>query len=294
MPEPRQLSPPLRPPRPLPPENETAKQRDSQPSPRNRRTREVFEEQASWILETALSIGRKSGLTEADARDFTGWVAWRMIRRDFAVLRACRDPLRLQGYLHKVICNLAKDYRNHLWGKWRPTKTAQRLGAYAIELERLCTRDGFSMREAIRFLRCNRPYSPDTEVLEELAGRLPIRLRHTQMELEMALHGGSVVVEQDPVAFDSQRLRRSVRVGLSTAWAALEARDRELLTLIFEDGKSVASIARERGIDQRALYSHRDRCLGDLRRLLVEQGLAWSDVAVALMSATGSPPDSDA
>ena len=237
---------------------------------------------AGWILETAYTIGRKHGFREADARDFVGWVSVRMIRRDYAVLRACRDRRRLRGYLCRVMRNLAKDYRNHLWGKWRPTTTARRLGLFAVELERLHLRDGFSEAEAIEFLCLNRPFAPSVDELEDMAAQMPMRSRRSQIEFDPEILGSEVAVEKDHTDFERRSARCHLRAGLSQALAMLEERDRELLALIFEDGRSIASIARELDLDQRSLYSRRDHCLRRLRELLQDQGLAWAQVSLAL------------
>lgn len=246
--------------------------------------RRQFEDHADWILETAFLIGRRNGLAEVDADEFVGWATLRLVRRDFAVLRSCRDPKRIRGYLSRVLRNLAKDFRNHLWGKWRPTSTAKNAGRYAIEFERLCLRDGFSAAEALRYLECNRAHCPDTETLEDIARRIPMRPRPHQVPLDVATLGRLGAVEEDPSRFESRRAVLQVRTHLSAALRALDDDDRELLGLLFDDGRSVASIAREQNLDQRALYSRRDRCLRRLRRILRDRGVDWPDVADALGS----------
>ena len=237
---------------------------------------------ASWILDTAYAIGRRHGFHEADASDFAGWVSLRLIRRDYAVLRACKEPLRLRTYLGHVMGNLAKDYRNRLWGKWRPTSAAQRLGLFGIELEKLRLRDGFSESEAIDYLCQNRALAPAPNELEEMAAKIPMKPRRSHVEFDANVLGQQWAVPEDPAVFDSFRARRRIRHGLARALATLDDSDRELVAMIFEDGRSIASIARDLHQDQRSLYSRRDRCLRRLRDSLREEGTTWTEVAVAL------------
>jgi hypothetical protein len=47
------------------------------------------------------------------------------------------------------------DYRNRLWGKWRPSAEAKRLGPTAILIERLVARDGWAVDQVIEMVRVN-------------------------------------------------------------------------------------------------------------------------------------------
>src|SRR5215208_5464467 len=58
--------------------------------------------------------------------DITGQVRRRFERRS-----------SLPTYVTVVIQRLFLDYRNRLWGKWRPSSDAKRLGPTAMLLERL-------------------------------------------------------------------------------------------------------------------------------------------------------------
>lgn len=253
--------------------------------------RERFERHAPWILETALRVGRRGGLADADARDFAGWAALRMVRRDYAVVRACRRPEQLRPYLGRVLRNLLKDYRNHLWGKWRPSRTAQQLGALGIELERMIRRDGVAASEAVEFLHRNRPTSPGRDDLDQMAATLPAQPTRTDwmpvefdpddpQRTDVEPNGGSLLDAFDRLALREARDR--VRGALAAAMSEVGSEERELLRLLFEENRSVAAVARANNWDQRALYDRRDRCLETLRRSLQERGIDWSTVAVAL------------
>lgn len=79
---------------------------------------------------------------------------------------------------------LALDYRNKLWGKWRPSAAARSLGGVALQLELLISRDGHSLAEAVEILKVNHQVGLDREVLEHIACQLPARLRRRNEGVE--------------------------------------------------------------------------------------------------------------
>ena len=246
------------------------------------RDTEPYEVHAEWILDCATRLGRRKGIPECDVDDFAGWVALRLLDRDCTVLKACRNPERMRGYLRTVIGNLLKDYRDHLWGKWRSSASARRLGIAAVELERLWQRDGFLLHEAIEILRTNHRRKESKEELENLASHLPQKTKKRLIPFDYCGPEGPsfYVVEQEiPDTVAWHRLSRRIVGCLGAAFASLETEDAEILRLHYEEGQSLATIARKRNLNQRALYSRRDRCLGKLRRILEEDGLNWQEIS---------------
>lgn len=244
------------------------------------RSHELFEHNAEWILKQASLLCRRNGMSEQEAADFASWVAVRLLDRNFAVLRACRQPGRLRSYLRTVIGNLLKDYRNHVWGKWRPSSSALRRGLTAVELERLWRRDGFLLREAIEILRANRGCAQSVAELEALAGSFPSKPKRRLVPLDEKEHGSSSSMVAEVLATDErQPSRERVLECLNAALKLLEPREEEILKLHYENGQSLAAIARQRQLNQRALYSLRDRCLKQLRCILEDRGLSWQMIA---------------
>src|SRR5438067_6487981 len=92
---------------------------------------------------TAL-VCRRHRLSGAEAEDFASEVRLHFIARDSDVLRRFEGRSTLRTFLSVVIHRLFLDYRNRLWGKWRPSAEARRLGPTAILAERLVSRDGWT------------------------------------------------------------------------------------------------------------------------------------------------------
>ena len=113
-------------------------------------------------IESALAQASRSHRLAPDAGDeFCSWARVRLLDHDQAILRKFQERSALRTFLITVVQRLYLDWRNAEWGKWRPTAEARRLGAVAIELERLVLRDQLSYDEAVRTLAARGAATPD-------------------------------------------------------------------------------------------------------------------------------------
>lgn len=241
--------------------------------------RKLFLLHLDFITTTATCTCRRSRLPDEDTKDFCSWVILRLMSRNFRILRSCRDSSALRSFLRTTIKGLLNDYRNHLWGKWRPSKEAKRLGPTAVDLERLWRRDGYSLSEAIELLCHNSPRGLERAELEEFARRLPWRLpsrKGPDAPLEEVNMPAMIRQQEDDV--DLRRLQHSAQRVLREAMAKLPRLDRQILHLHYYKGETIAAVARRLGIQQRKLYSLRDRSLLQLKRELQSNGVRWNDI----------------
>jgi DNA-directed RNA polymerase specialized sigma24 family protein len=122
---------------------------------------------------------RRSHLSSQDAEDFGGYVWVKLIEDNYSKIREYQGRGSFKTYLTIVIRRLLVDYRNHLWGKWRNTAEALRLGPVALRLETLLVREGYTFEEACQILRTNEKVVMSDLELAELRGKLPLRIpRH--------------------------------------------------------------------------------------------------------------------
>src|SRR6185436_15522598 len=129
-------------------------------------------------------VCRRHRLSAAEADDFRSEVRLHFIDRDYEVLRRFEKRSSLPTYVTVVIQRLFLDYRNRMWGKWRPTTEAKRLGPTAILIERLVARDGWSLEQVVETLRVNHGLSLDAS-LEALCEKLTRRAPKRQMVAEV-------------------------------------------------------------------------------------------------------------
>jgi RNA polymerase sigma factor (sigma-70 family) len=220
-------------------------------------------------------ICQRQKLFGAEAQEFESEVKLRLVEREYEVFRKFQHRSSLRTYLTIVIQRIYLDYRNHLWGKWRPSAEAQRLGHVAVRFEMLMARDGFSFDQACEHLRTNEHIVATDSELEAMVVRLPIRLRPAVVGEEALEAIADAASPPDDRLFCDERCDRARRISaaLTSALRSLSDQDRVILRLRFQGGLSVADIARALHLEQKSLYRRFDALLRGLRAALETAGI---------------------
>lgn len=227
------------------------------------------------------SVCRRHCLFEEDAEEFAAWVQVRLIDNDYAVLRKYQGRSSLSTYLSTVVLNLLRDYRIQLWGKWRPSARAKRLGPTAVQLETLLYRDGYTFTEAAEILRLRVKPPPTREDLEKIAGMLPSRTRRGPAAGDETLETLGVEATVNGGLRDDEKARtlRRVQDALADAFSAFAPEDQLIMKLRFGSGFKVVQIAEFMGLAQKPLYARIQGNLGRLRAALEQSGVDAEAVA---------------
>jgi RNA polymerase sigma factor (sigma-70 family) len=257
---------------------------DSEDLPRPRsalssRGRALLEQNIHLIRQRLDRLGRRSGLPEDEAEEFHSWALFKLVDNDYRILASWQGRSSLSTFLTVVLVNLMRDYRIHVWGKWRPSAAALRQGPDAVLLERLWVRDGLPLDEAIERMRSEHAVSLSPSEIEQIAASLrrsPERRRVSDEELRRIPIDGQV--ESRITDGERARTEEQLRELLTPLLKSLPADDRLLLKLHYWDGLSMVEISRLLGRPQRKLYAVRNRCLRKLRRHLEEGGLSQDQV----------------
>lgn len=213
-------------------------------------------------------IARRNGLSTSDADEFGSWAQARIIDSDYAVFRKFAGRSSMATYLSVVLGNLFHDYRNSVWGRWRPSVAATRLGPIGVRLEELIYRDGHTLREAIEVLRSAGAPQSDVE-LARMAQALPVRQSASEVSLD-AIEGTSGEVDPRVVEMDGEADDFAV---LRAALQALPAEDQVIMRMRFWDDISVADVARTLRLEQKPLYRRIEAIEMTLRALLTARGV---------------------
>ncbi|HEX2061836.1 MAG TPA: sigma-70 family RNA polymerase sigma factor [Thermoanaerobaculia bacterium] len=235
------------------------------------------------VIERAIAFAaRRYHLTPDDAEEFGAIVRLRLVENDYAILRAYEQRSSFATFISIVVQRMALDFRVHEWGRWHSSAEAKRLGPLAIELEQLLHRDGRRMEDAVVLLR-GRHEGVTRESLQAVADRLPPRPpRHRDVALDDASESALTRAPdaEEPI-LDADRRRTSARLSdlMSAAIARLPDEDRVILQLRFENGMTVAQIARAFGLDQKLTYRRIEKNMREIRRELERAGIAPDDVA---------------
>lgn len=231
----------------------------------------LLKDHFATIQKIALWTARRKRLHPEEAEDLVSYVCLKMTEDGYRVLRRFRGKSSLRTYLTVVIQRMALDYCTQLWGRWRPSAEAQRLGPTAIRLEQLLYRDGYTFQEAKAVLTQHAIHG-EAEDLAALAARLPHRPRR-RLVREESLAALPTAPETAPLPETESRAQQRAQRVLQEILGELPAEERHLLALHFGRGTKVSDIARHLQVAQRPLYTRIYRCLRQMRRALERAGI---------------------
>jgi DNA-directed RNA polymerase specialized sigma24 family protein len=215
------------------------------------------------------AIARRHALTAADVDEFGSWAKARIIDSGYAIFAKFGGRSSMATYLSAVFGHLFLDYRNCVWGRWRPCVAATRLGPVGIRLDELLYRDGYALREALEVLRAAGVAQSERE-LTRMAAQLPVRQPATEVPLEAV--DGTVHVRHETVIADAEP-DDSGFDALRDALATLPAEDQVIMRMRFWDDHSVADIARLLQLEQKPLYRRIELIERQLRELITMRGV---------------------
>lgn len=242
----------------------------------------VFLEHLSWINRVAAMTCTQHGVWGAEAEDLASLIRMKLIEDDYAAIRNFRGESSLKTYLATVVVRQFHDYRRERRGRWRISAAAERLGSPAGELETLVYRDGYTLEQAGEQLRTTgRTTLSDTE-LARLLHQLPVRppLRPVEVPPETVLDGvpGPGDTDEGVIDGETEALRRRVTDALDRAMARLAPEDRMIVRMHFQEGHTLADVARALNLKQKPLYRRVARLLETLRAYLRDEGVQGGDV----------------
>lgn len=240
---------------------------------------ELFLANLPHIEKVVAQTCRRCRFRKEEAEDFSSLVMIKLMENDYAVLRKFQGECDLTAYLTVCIKRMMLDHQNHLWGKWRSSTEASRLGKVVVRLENLLRRDGFSFREAVAILQINDKVELSEQQLDDLAARLPPKTPPRRMEGDAGLlnlpaqdKSGEGVLQRERVALRSRALE-----ALQAALQSLSEKDR-LIFKMKADRLTVPQISRTLGLGLKHVYRRIEKVQKRLRRKLEERGIRKEDI----------------
>jgi len=231
------------------------------------------------IDQIAAHAARRHHFSREETEDFVSTVRFKLFEGDYRIIRKFEGKSTFRTYLTMVIQRQMLDYQNHVWGKWRASAEAERLGAAAVRLEMLLVREGLTFDEACEYLRTNEHVELSREQLDELAGRLPHRNppRRMQGEEELAERAADGESPDERVlAQETLQRRRKILALMRKALATLPPEDRLIAQMRCEH--QVAQIAKSLHLEQKPLYRRIEKILLTLRSQLEKEGVRREDI----------------
>ena len=221
-----------------------------------------------YVQHVVMRVAARHRLSTDDAEELRSIVYLKLVSDDYSVLRRFKGHSSLRTYLTVVVTRVCLDYLIARRGKWRPSAAARRAGPTAMRLEMLTVRDGWPFTQACDVLRINERVTETERELEDIAAVLPPRQRPRLVRMDDVDVAHPLVPPADgPMDDDAAGAR--MHEDLMRAIEELPSTDRLLIRLRFEEGLTVAQIARALQMDQKALYRRFERILRQLRLQLV-------------------------
>ena len=239
---------------------------------------ELFLQHLPFIDRAAAGAAQVVGLRGDDVEEFVSWAREQLWEDGYALVRKWRGQSKITTYLATVIMNLGREYRVKLWGRWRPSAAAVRLGSLAVRLETLIYRDGWQIGEAAEMLRSRGETMLSVREVADLVAKIPPRVRRPRTQpVDQPVARNDADVRVDESEDDAER--KAVHLALTSALSELEPAAQVILRMHFLEGRSLADIARALCIQQKPLYRVKDAALRSLRDRLATAGITWDSLS---------------
>jgi len=241
---------------------------------------DLFLSNLALIERIAGSVCHRNHVNPAEAEEFASHVKLKLIEANYAIVRKFEGRSSFSTYLTTVITRMYFQYRVQLWGKWRPSAEARRLGDKGVTLERMLTRDGYTLAEAVEVLTTGSARYTRAEI-ERLYARLPTRYPRIVL-----VSGPSVPESEMPQVDPDERLlypergrvARAAGAVVDAAIGRFTAEDQVILRMRFSNTRKVSEIARALSLDQKKIYKRIDRMLSVMRRALERAGISRTEI----------------
>ncbi|MBY0492571.1 MAG: hypothetical protein K2Y23_00020 [Cyanobacteria bacterium] len=233
-------------------------------------------------------VCRRHRLSATEADDFTQQVRLHFIERNYEVLRKFEGRCALPTYINVVVQRVFLDFRNQMWGRWRPSTEARRLGKTAILIERCVVRDGWTIDQTIEMLRVNHQIELDARLrafCDTLSGRGPSRRLVPEDEAAEIPNPGPGA-DDNVLKAERDFLAKRVQAALDRARQDLPAIQQLIVKMLFEDGVAISDIARALHLVQRPLYRTVDQIKKTIRVAMEAEGISRADIDALLNAPT--------
>lgn len=229
-------------------------------------------------------VCRRHRLSATEADDLRSDVRFHFLEKNYEVLRKFEGRCALATYVNVVVQRVFLDWRNRMWGRWRPSTEARRLGPTAILIERLVVRDAWTMEQALEMVRVNHGVTVDDALRafgDTLAGRGPARRRAPEEDADDIASPGPAP-DANVVLAEREFLAKRVQAAIARAREGLAPLERLILKMRFDDHATVSEIARALHLEQRPLYRTIERQLAVIGATMEAEGISRADIATLL------------
>ena len=241
--------------------------------------RDLLLSNRGYIRKVAKHAAQRHKLSPQDTEDFVSEFELKLLEDDCRVVRMHKEKSSFRTYVSTVSQNFLRDYKNRLWGKFRPSAEARRLGPLGVKLDELLYRDHYTLDQACKLLKTNYHVEKSEREIRAMAALLP---PHGTRQIE-----DDKDLDKDPSPAPSSLQTLLDRERVARMREALGVLDELLSTLPDEDrlilqmtGEfQVSEIARLLELPQRSLYPRIAKIRKQLRSALEDRGIDYTEIA---------------
>ena len=230
---------------------------------------QLIEQQQPHIERVIQDLARRHYLAPAEIHEFHTTVERALERNDYELLKAYDARCTWETYLITVITRQFYLFQSTLWGPWRPSAAALRIGAAAILLEELVVRNRFALNDAIEWMRTTHRVDLPRHRLRQIASQL----------------GMVTPPSRTPAWTTAASPADDLKLALRDALALVSPDDRLILQLRYRDQQPLTRIAAVMRMESRALQRRIETVKEVIRQSLQTQGIAPDEIDTLLTSA---------
>ncbi|HEV7426640.1 MAG TPA: sigma-70 family RNA polymerase sigma factor [Thermoanaerobaculia bacterium] len=243
---------------------------------------EVFLTNLCLIDRAVGYVCHRNRVNRDEEEEFGSYVKFKLIESNYAIIRKFEGRSAFATYMTTVVQRMFFQYRVQMWGKWRPSAQAKRLGDKGITLERLLTRDGYTYSEAVAVLTAGCDPAFNADEIEAIYVRLPVRQPRPVLvsTIENTDNGPSV----EPDLFSGERavIAHHTAATIDAAIATMDAEDQLILRMRFWNALTIPQIASGLKLDDKKLYKRITKLLAQLKLTLEGAGVQAADAREVL------------
>jgi len=239
-----------------------------------------YKDHLKQIDEVIGIICRKHGIAHEEEKDFAQHVHLQLIENDYKKLRAFKGSSSLKTYLHTVISRIFID---QVRSKWHPSAEAKRMGATAVELEKLVHRNQYAVTEACQILASNPSTAIDENTAHEMLGKLHLKkprpTRIDDPEEHLLRFPDPAPDPEERIAHKRlQQKKQKIVAMIGEIALSLSGEDKLLIKLLFISNRKISEIARLLGKEDRLLYKRTQAILRKMKEAMADAGIGEGDV----------------
>jgi RNA polymerase sigma factor for flagellar operon FliA len=243
---------------------------------------EVFLTNLCLIDKAIGYVCHRNRIGRDEEEEFGSYVKYKLIESNYAIIRKFEGRSTFSTYMTTVVQRMFFQYRVQMWGKWRPSAQARRLGDKGITLERLLTRDGHTYSEAVAVLTTGRPPVFTIDEIESIYIRLPVRQPRPVLVAAMEITDGGPSIEPELFSGERAAIARRTAATIDAAIATMESEDQVILRMRFWHARTIPEIARSLKLDAKKLYKRINKLLAQLKLALEGAGVNAGDACELL------------